>query len=337
MNAPRIQQLLETAKNLRLLVIGDVMLDEFVWGRVSRISPEAPVPVVEVTGESQYPGGAANVARNLRLFCSQVQICGLVGKDSAGDQLRTLLEAEDIGTGGLIQNPSMPTIVKTRIVARQQQVVRVDREKKSEAPAEVRRHALAAIAGLLESMDGVILEDYGKGLINQSLVSEVCALASAKGKVVVTADPNVQNPLLWSGVNVLKPNRGEAFAMVGQPDPGALDNPLEDGPLLETAQTLIVQQNVQAVLITLGEHGMLLVEKGRKAYHTPTRAREVFDVSGAGDTAIALFTLALCAGASMHEAAEISNHASGVVVGKLGTATLTPEELADAVIRTFQS
>jgi len=336
MNAPRIQQLLETAKNLRLLVIGDVMLDEFVWGRVSRISPEAPVPVVEVTGESQYPGGAANVARNLRLFCDQVQICGLVGKDSAGDQLRTLLEAEEIGTGGLVQNSSMPTIVKTRIVARQQQVVRVDREKKAEAPAEVRKEALAAIADLLESMDGVILEDYGKGLINQALVSEVCALASAQGKIV-TADPNVQNPLHWGGVHVLKPNRGEAFAMVGLPDPGALDNPLQDGPLLETAQRLIVQQNVQAVLITLGEHGMLLVEQGQEPYHTPTRAREVFDVSGAGDTAIALFTLALCAGASMHEAAEISNHASGVVVGKLGTATLTPEELADAVIRTFQT
>ncbi len=336
MNAPRIQQLLETAKNLRLLVIGDVMLDEFVWGRVSRISPEAPVPVVEVTGETQYPGGAANVARNLRPFCNQVQICGLVGKDSAGEQLKTLLEAEEIGTGGLVQNSSMPTIVKTRIVARQQQVVRVDREKKAEAPVEVRREALSAIAGLLESMDGVILEDYGKGLINQALVSEVCALALSQGKVV-TADPNVQNPLVWSGVHVLKPNRGEAFAMLGQPDPGALENPLEDGPLLEAAQKLIAQQKVNALLITLGEHGMLLVENGKPAYHTPTRAREVFDVSGAGDTAIALFTLALCAGASMHEAAEISNHASGVVVGKLGTATLTPEELADAVIRTFQS
>ncbi len=336
MNASRIQQLLDTAKNLRLLVIGDVMLDEFVWGRVSRISPEAPVPVVEVTGESQYPGGAANVARNLRPFCKQVQICGLVGKDAAGEQLRSLLDAEEIGTWGLVCDASMPTIVKTRIVARHQQVVRVDREKKAKASSLVMKEAVNAITNLLDSVDGVILEDYGKGLINQALVSEVCALASAQGKVV-TADPNVQNPLQWSGVNVLKPNRGEAFAMVGQTDPGALDDPLQDGPLLETAHKLIEGQKAQAVLITLGEHGMLLAEKGQPAYHTPTRAREVFDVSGAGDTAIALFTLALCAGASMHEAAEISNHASGVVVGKLGTATLTPEELADAVIRTFRS
>lgn len=336
MNAPRIQQLLETAKNLRLLVVGDVMLDEFVWGRVARISPEAPVPVVEVTGESQYPGGAANVARNLRPFCHQVHICGLVGEDRAGEQLRSLLETEEIGTTGLVRNASMPTIVKTRIVARQQQVVRVDREKKAEAPPHVRKEALAAICDLLESVDGVILEDYGKGLINQTLVSEVCAMASAKGKVVA-ADPNPLNPLQWSGVNVLKPNRGEAFAMVGRTDPGALDDPLRDEALLETAHQLIAQQNVKAVLITLGEHGMLLVEDGQPAYHTPTRAREVFDVSGAGDTAIALFTLALCAGGSMKEAAEISNHASGVVVGKLGTATLTPEELTDAVIRTFHA
>ncbi len=319
------------ASSRRLLVIGDVMLDEFVWGRVSRISPEAPVPVLDVCGESQYPGGAANVARNLRPFCDAVSICGLVGKDKAGADLAGLLTGDHIKTDGLVTNPSMPTIVKTRIVARQQQVVRVDREKKAPPPPEIRREVLAVIERILQDVDGIIFEDYGKGLIDQNLVTEVCGLKGAAGKVI-TADPNPGNPLNWNGVSVLKPNRAEAFAMVGQPDPGAEEDPLKDRALLEVTGRLLEKQGVPTLLVTLGEHGMLLLEKGQPAYHTPTRAREVFDVSGAGDTAIALFTLALCAGASLPEAAEISNHASGVVVGKLGTATLSPEELISAAI-----
>jgi D-beta-D-heptose 7-phosphate kinase/D-beta-D-heptose 1-phosphate adenosyltransferase len=332
MNASRIQQLLDAAKSRRLLVIGDVMLDEFVWGKVSRISPEAPVPVLEVTGESQYPGGAANVARNLRLFCETVSICGLIGHDKAGEDLKALLREEGIETSGLVASGSMPTIVKTRFVARQQQVVRVDREKKAPPVPEVRKRAIEQIAILLENADGVIFEDYGKGLLDQALIEDICSMEAIRAKVV-TADPNTQNPLRWSGVTVLKPNRGEAFAMAGRPDPGATEDPLTDRPLLETAQHLLETHNVPALLITLGEHGMLLMEKDRPPYHTPTRAREVYDVSGAGDTAIALFTLALCAGATLNEAAEVSNHASGVVVGKLGTATLTPEELIAAAIR----
>jgi D-beta-D-heptose 7-phosphate kinase/D-beta-D-heptose 1-phosphate adenosyltransferase len=181
-------------------------------------------------------------------------------------------------------------------------------------------------------VDGIIFEDYGKGLLDQDFVEFVSGLA-LKDRKIVTADPNPNNPLIWKGVSVLKPNRGEAFAMAGLPDPGAMESPLEDAPLLETARRLIEAQGVGAVLITLGEHGMLLVEQGAAPYHTPTRAREVFDVSGAGDTAIALFTLALCAGASLAEAAEVSNHAAGVVVGKLGTATLSPAELLAAMER----
>lgn len=332
MNASRFQQLLEKAMSLRLLVVGDVMLDEFVWGRVSRISPEAPVPVVEVQGESRYPGGAANVARNLRPFCSAVDLCGLTGQDPAAETLTQLLSGEHIATRGLVTDPSHPTTVKTRIVARNQQVVRVDRERRGTAPDPVKRAARERVASLLPEVDGIIFEDYGKGLLDQEFVGFVSSLAREQGKIV-TADPNPTNPLVWSGVNVLKPNRGEAFAMAGMPDPGAEDSPLEDAPLLETALRLIESQDVGALLITLGEHGMLLVEQGAPPYHTPTRAREVFDVSGAGDTAIALFTLALCAGATLAEAAEVSNHAAGVVVGKLGTATLTPAELLTAMQR----
>lgn len=302
------------------------MLDEFVWGRVSRISPEAPVPVVEVQEESSYPGGAANVARNLRPFCAGVSLCGAVGVDPFADKLRGLLAAESIQTGALVASDGSPTIVKTRIIARQQQVVRVDREKNRGPVAEVTSRAAALAAQLMPSVDGVILEDYGKGLICQELKDEICRLAKAHQKFL-TADPNPGNPLDWSGVDLLKPNRSEAFAMAGRKDPGAEENPLDDQALLEVGKLLVEKWSLQGLLITLGEHGMILFERGAAPYHTPTRAREVFDVSGAGDTAIALYTLAVCAGATGQEAAEISNHASGVVVAKLGTATLQAEEL----------
>jgi D-glycero-beta-D-manno-heptose-7-phosphate kinase len=330
MKLPRIQQLLEAASGCKILVVGDVMLDEFVWGRVSRISPEAPVPVVEVQGESIYPGGAANVARNLRPFCRDVTLCGVTGVDAAGTRLRELLDSERINISALVAGSQVPTIVKTRIVARNQQVVRVDREKRGSVPEDLRTAVLGRIEELVTQVDAVILEDYGKGLIGQEFVRAVCAAAANAGKPV-TADPNPGNPLVWQGVTVLKPNRAEAFALAGMPDPGAAEEPLEDTPLLAALEILLSTHEIPCVLVTLGEHGMLLCERDRPAYHIPTRAREVFDVSGAGDTAIALFTLALSAGADLREAAEISNHASGVVVGKLGTATLDKDELLAAV------
>ena len=308
------------------MVVGDVMLDEFVWGRVSRISPEAPVPVVEVQAESSYPGGASNVARNLRPFCAGVLLCGVVGEDSFAAKLRELLGDEGIETGALVATAEIPTIVKTRIVARQQQVVRVDREKNRGSIAEVTNRAVEFVTELMPSVDGVILEDYGKGFLCQSLKDRVCALAKEHGKFL-TGDPNPGNHLDWSGVDLLKPNRSEAFAMAGRIDPGAVEDPLQDAALLDVGSLLLKKWDLKGLLVTLGEHGMILFEKGAAPYHTPTKAREVFDVSGAGDTAIALYTLAICAGATAHEAAEISNHASGVVVAKLGTATLAAEEL----------
>ncbi len=326
MNRQRIQHLLDQARKLRLLVVGDVMLDEFVWGRVSRISPEAPVPVVEVQSESSYPGGAANVARNLRLFCNSVQISGIVGKDGPAGRLRALLDEEGISTDGLIAAEDFQTIVKTRIIARQQQVVRVDRETRRPMAPETIDAACERLKALLAETDAVIFEDYGKGFLNQELVDRVTEMA-ADGRRILTADPNPGNPLHWHGVTTLKPNRAEAFAMAGRADPGAADEPRKDAALLETGAALLGKFKIPTLLITLGEHGMMLFDREKPPYHTPTRAQEVFDVSGAGDTAIALFTLALSAGATSEEAAEISNHASGVVVGKLGTATLTPDEL----------
>ena len=326
MNVGRIQHLLDRAREQRLLVIGDVMLDEFVWGKVSRISPEAPVPVVEVQSESFYPGGAANVARNLRPFCKAVQISGMVGNDVAASRLRSLLVNEGIAIDCLIDSPDVPTIVKTRIIARQQQVVRVDRERRAPAPISVHDLALERLAEILPDLDGVIFEDYGKGFLTQSFVDHVSAMVIEAGRIF-TADPNPGNPLRWRGATTIKPNRAEAFGMAGKADPGATDNPLADEALLETGADLLEKLAIRSVLVTLSEHGMLLFDRDQPPYHTPTRAKEVFDVSGAGDTAIALFTLALCAGATLQEAAEISNHGSGVVVGKFGTATLSREEL----------
>jgi D-beta-D-heptose 7-phosphate kinase/D-beta-D-heptose 1-phosphate adenosyltransferase len=305
------------------------MLDEFVWGKVSRISPEAPVPVVEVSHENSYPGGAANVARNLAEFTGSVRVLGMIGRDSFGAQLRGLLGEERIRTDCLVESPSAPTIVKTRIIARQQQVVRVDREKKVKPDAEVLRAILAQVERVLPETDAIIFEDYGKGLLVQELKNEVCKLVAGRG-IVVTVDPNPGNPLDWSGVTAIKPNRSEAFAAAGVPSGEAADDPLQDEPLLEVGRRLIERWQAKQLLITLSEHGMILFEDGQPPYHTPTRAQEVFDVSGAGDTAISLYTLALAAGASAQEAAEVANHASGIVVGKLGTATVSPAELVES-------
>ena len=309
----------------RVLVAGDLMLDEFIWGKVSRISPEAPVPVVAVDRETFYPGGAANVARNLHEFTSKTSVLGLAGDDAAGVRLRDLLAAGGIGTDGVVHRAG-PTTVKTRIIARTQQVVRVDRELSEPAGPAQRKAVLAALDATLPQTDGVILEDYGKGFFDEEMSSEIIERARAAG-CIVAVDPNPGNPLAWRGATVVKPNRHEAFAAAGVPWSEPVAHPLEDKQLLKVGETLLAKWDADQLLITLSELGMMLFTKDGHRHHTPTRAREVFDVSGAGDTAIALYTLALCAGASPVEASEIANHASGVVVGKLGTATLSPDEL----------
>jgi D-beta-D-heptose 7-phosphate kinase/D-beta-D-heptose 1-phosphate adenosyltransferase len=305
------------------------MLDEFVWGKVSRISPEAPVPVVEVSHENSYPGGAANVARNLAEFTHSARVLGMIGRDSFGAQLRGLLAEERIGTDCLVETSAAPTIVKTRIIARQQQVVRVDREKKLKPDAAAMRAILAQVERVLPETDAIIFEDYGKGLLVQELKDAICEMVAGRG-IVVAVDPNPGNPIDWSGTTVIKPNRAEAFAAAGVPLGEPADDPLQDEALLEVGRRLVERWQVKQLLITLSEHGMILFEDGLPPYHTPTRAQEVFDVSGAGDTAISLYTLALAAGASAREAAEIANHASGIVVGKLGTATVSPAELLES-------
>jgi rfaE bifunctional protein kinase chain/domain len=321
--AERLQQILSRASKQRLLVIGDLMLDEFVWGKVGRISPEAPVPVVEVSGESFYPGGAANVARNLREFTANVGVVGMIGRDRGGEQLRQLLSDQKIDTSACSVSADFPTIVKTRIIARQQQVVRVDREKILAPDAKQIASVVACVKEMLSDIDGIIFEDYGKGFLAEKLVSEIIGPAR-KAKKVVAADPNPRHTIPWRGLSVIKPNRSEAFHAAGIP---LREFDADDEVLKEVGASLLQKWETELLLITLGEDGMMLFQHGEEPHHVPTKARQVFDVSGAGDTAIALFTLALCSGATPLEAAEIANHASAVVVGKLGTATLSPEEL----------
>jgi rfaE bifunctional protein kinase chain/domain len=334
MKPERLQQILQPASAKRILVIGDLMLDEFVWGKVGRISPEAPVPVVEVTGESFYPGGAANVARNLRQFVNDVAVVGMIGKDQSGQQLRDLLAGEKIDMSDSIVDGEFRTILKTRIIAQHQQVVRVDRERIASPSAKQVADVVRTVRDRLPKIDAIIFEDYGKGFLTGDLVAQISRDAKAAGKIVA-ADPNPRHVIDWSGITVATPNRSEAFAAAGVPlsEPGK--SPKDDVDLARAGTQLLKKWDLKYLLITLGEQGMMLFQGNEAPHHIPTRARQVFDVSGAGDTAIALFTLALCCGASPVEAAEIANHASALVIGKLGTATVTSKELVERVLEDF--
>jgi len=332
MQPSEYKSLIAGFRRKRILVLGDVMLDRFIWGNVSRISPEAPVPVVNVERESTYPGGAANVARNLVPFAGQVHLLGMIGTDDNGTALANILSDGGINATAMLRDESMQTVTKTRIIARQQQVVRIDRERIAPVrPAQVEevRRILLDLAG---DLDGLIIEDYGKGFITQELADAVIPVAREAG-LVVTVDPNPNNRIHWQGVTAVKPNRLEAFREVGVSDHGhgPHEDPSRDDLLLHVGNRLLEYWGTEMVQITLGEQGMMLFQRDRAPHHIPTRARGVFDVSGAGDTAIALLTLALAAGSTPVQAAEISNFASGVVVGKLGTATLTPDELLNAI------
>ncbi len=308
----------------KILVLGDLMLDEFIWGKVTRISPEAPVPVVHVTKDSAYPGGAANVARNLADFGVTAIVGGIIGQDANGSRLVESLSNSNISTEGLFRIRDFETIVKTRIIALHQQVVRVDREKKYHLNDEQYEQLLKKIDNLLPSVSAVVLEDYGKGFFNQMLADQIIAMCRQKNKIV-TVDPNPLNLIDWSGATLVKPNRQEACMAANIP----MD---DDVDMTSVSKILMKKWNVSYLLITLGEKGMALFHPDEETYTTPTRAKEVYDVSGAGDTVIACFTAALAAGISGNGAAEIANHAAGVVVGKLGTATLQPHELMSSLL-----
>jgi D-beta-D-heptose 7-phosphate kinase/D-beta-D-heptose 1-phosphate adenosyltransferase len=322
----RVKHVLTAARRARILVVGDVMLDHFIWGNVNRISPEAPVPVVDFKSESFMPGGAANVARNLSALGAAPELFAVVGHDDAATRLRKLLREQHVGCDGLVTHSSRPTSIKTRIVAHQQQVVRLDRETRSQLDTKAVNKLLGAIEPRLEGAAAVIVGDYGKGVVTQTLLDALRERCHQRG-VWLSLDPKPVHHLTLIGFSLITPNRKEAFELSGLPDDTRDANPLRDLNLIRTAGRLLNDISPALLLVTLGEQGMLLCRRGEKPVHIPTVAQEVFDVSGAGDTVIASFTLAIAAGASPLEAAAVSNHAAGVVVGKVGTATVTPEEL----------
>jgi D-glycero-beta-D-manno-heptose-7-phosphate kinase len=322
----RVRQILERIQNARILVIGDLMLDQFVWGAVRRISPEAPVPVVEFERESFMPGGAANVARNLTALQVPTELFGIVGHDETARRLKQLLIDQGVVCEGVLGDRTRPTSIKSRIIAHHQQMVRVDRESTEPLGAKTLGRLLEALEHRIYQADAVIVGDYGKGVVTQGMLDSVKRICRERG-VWLSLDPKPINGLELSGLSLITPNRKEAFELAGKRDGLRAATPLEDAALLDVANTLLDRLRPALLLITLGDHGMFLCRRGAKPFHIPTVAQEVFDVSGAGDTVIASFTMAIAAGASPIEAAIISNHAAGVVVGKLGTATLTQEEL----------
>lgn len=309
----------------RVLVLGDVMLDAFVWGRAARLSPEAPVPVVEVSHESYHLGGAANVAANVRALGGQVVLAGLIGDDEAGRRVQATLAENGIESALGVASDGRPTTLKTRVVAQHQQIVRTDRERSDELDAGACEALLQRLRASLPGCGALIVSDYQKGVVGAALLARLLPWARRRG-VPVLVDPKVRNFKLFRGVRVITPNQPEAEQATGLR--------IRDEASLHAAGARILELlGCEAALITRGEHGLSLFERGRRPRHVPTAAREVFDVTGAGDTVIATLGLALAAGAPLSSAALLANHAAGVVVGKLGTATASPVEILAAVER----
>ena len=322
----RAAQLLKKFPRRRVLVVGDLMLDRYVYGTVSRISPEAPVPVVKVVRETSMPGGASNVACNVRALGGKAAVAGMLGKDAAGVELRWLLADAQVDVECAMMFAGAGTIVKERIIAERQQVVRVDFDRATAWSPRQSEKFRTLLAVELACADGVVIEDYGKGAVTQDVVDLVLETA-AKRNMPVGLDPKEGHDLDVKGITVATPNRKEAFGIAGLLDPGAKENPLADKALAKAGEILMAKWGAVNLAITLGPQGMYLLTRGKAPRHVPTRAREVFDVSGAGDTVIAAGVTALAAGADFLEAMELANIAAGVVVGKLGTAACSPEEL----------
>lgn len=299
------------------------MVDEYIWGSVSRLSPEAPVPVVEVKDESIRPGGAGNVAANIRSLGGRAILVGVVGNDQPAERLIHQIEAAGIKSDGIVVDRARSTTIKTRVIAGSQQIVRFDRESTSDLSKKAADRVLDLATKRLADVDAVLISDYAKGVIGRRVIREILSLARCSQTIMVV-DPKVQHFPLYKGATVITPNHHEALAFARLPAWGQQD-------LLAVAgRELLRKLEVQAVLVTRGEEGMSLFEDGRVT-HIPAVAKEVYDVTGAGDTVLAALTLAMVSGASPSEAAVIANHAAGVVVGRAGTATISREELLDVL------
>lgn len=319
----RFREILSKFEGKKVLVLGDLMLDQYLWGSASRISPEAPVPVVDVGSESTELGGAANVAENIASLKGSPILAGVIGDDPPGETLRRKLREKGIGSQGVFVEEMRPTTVKTRIVAHHQQVVRVDRESKVPLSSQTREKLVGFVTTSIDGIDALLFEDYDKGVLNPPTIRNLVDLAKSKGKVV-TADPKFDHFFEYRGVDLFKPNQREVEAVMGIR--------LDDAQTLgSVGERLLKRLEEPALLLTRGENGMVLLQPKGDRTQIPTVAKEVFDVSGAGDTVIAVATLALASGASPKEAAIIANHAAGIEVSKFGVAPISFDELWEAI------
>lgn len=327
----RVCEITKRFRQFHIGVIGDLILDQYIWGHATRISPEAPVPVVKVERKTSTLGGAANVLRNISSLGAKSVAFGVVGDDSAGEEIINLCRKWDIEPTGIVVDGERNTTVKTRLIADHQQVVRIDEEKDSRISLQLAKTLLNDVSTRIKEnrLDAIIIEDYNKGVISNFLVKELQTLLNSK-KIPIALDPHPQNPLDIKDIKLLTPNRTEAFSLVNEPyAPTIL--PLEnDYKLNDVGNKLINNWSPEILLITLGSAGMALFEATAKPIQIPTAAKEVFDVSGAGDTVIATFTTALLSGASTLEAAMIANHAAGIVVRKVGTVPVDVCDLIDS-------
>jgi rfaE bifunctional protein kinase chain/domain len=309
----------------RVAVLGDLMVDRYYWGAVHRISPEAPVPIVEVESESVRFGGAANVANNIQALGGVPLLIGLIGNDHPGRMVTEMMAEKGLDTAGIVMDADRPTTIKTRVIASDQHVVRIDNESKAPCPEHLQSSIVDGVRYHIHALDAILIEDYNKGVITKNVIEEVLAVARKYGKIV-TVDPKFDNFLEFKGVTVFKPNRRETEEVLG----GRLRS---DEEVEQACRKLLEQLGAENVLLTRGEDGMSLFQKDGQFSHLPTAAEHVVDVSGAGDTVISTLTIALAAGAPIHDACVLANCAGGVVVGSVGIVPVTPEDLRAASMR----
>jgi D-glycero-beta-D-manno-heptose-7-phosphate kinase len=325
LTSDRLSQIHQGFAGKRIAVVGDLMLDRYFWGKVCRISPEAPVPVVEIDNESTRLGGAANVANNIASLGGIPIMIGVVGNDAGAESLRMLVSEKGFPTSGVVVDGSRPTTMKTRVIAHGQHVVRIDQEEKVDLNIDTQNRVLAALENQITSLDGIILEDYNKGVLTKGLIQSIIRLAKDHKKPV-TVDPKSNNFFEYQGVSVFKPNRKEAEEALGR-----RINTFED--MEGAARDLLAKLHAENVLLTLGEKGMILLERNGSLSHVETKARHVADVSGAGDTVIATLTMSMVAGASVRESAALANYAGGIVCGEVGIVPIEKEILIQTILK----
>ncbi|MEW6096479.1 MAG: D-glycero-beta-D-manno-heptose-7-phosphate kinase [bacterium] len=319
----KLEDNVDKFKNVTVLVIGDLMIDEFIHGKVERISPEAPVPVVDVTSITYTPGGAGNVVNNIYALGGKIYPTGVIGDDGTGKRLIADFKSKGIEIDGVIVDSERPTTLKSRIIAHSQQVVRVDREQRTDVDEWVCKQILSFCRMVIQEVQSIVISDYGKGIINPRLLEEIIPLGK-KHNLPIIVDPKESHFMSYKGITLITPNLHEAGTLIHK-------KIIDDASLIAAGKNILSQLECAGVLITRGEEGMTLFEQNGEITHIPTVAKEVYDVTGAGDTVVAVIALALGTGIEMKIAAQLANFAAGIVVEKIGTATLIIEELKERI------